>query len=87
MDFAAVTIAVVVAVSAAVGAGFRFKRCLQRRQFGTQALQHLRQYVVSGNTQEAIADFGLAYARQNERDHAALAAAADSGAVAVQRGL
>ena len=36
---------------------------------------------------EAIADFASVYADQNERDHAALLAAADTGRIRVQRGV
>jgi hypothetical protein len=36
---------------------------------------------------QAIADFASTYAEQNDRDYAALAAAAESGRVQVQSGL
>ena len=36
---------------------------------------------------EAIAEFAGVYADQNEKDHAALLAAADSGRIQVQRGI
>jgi hypothetical protein len=45
-------------------------------------------YLGSGTVfDEAIADFASVYADQNERDHAALLAAADSGRIRVQKGL
>ena len=37
--------------------------------------------------EEAVADFAAAYCDQNERDHACLAAAVSSGAVAAQPGV
>jgi uncharacterized protein (DUF2252 family) len=45
-------------------------------------------YLGSGTVfDEAIADFASAYADQNDEDHAALVAAADSGRIRVQKGI
>jgi hypothetical protein len=44
-------------------------------------------YLGTGDRMDrAIADFAVAYADQNERDHAALRAAAGDGRIAVERG-
>jgi hypothetical protein len=41
----------------------------------------------SGKFEQAVADFGVSYADQTERDHAALAAAATSGRVEARTGV
>jgi hypothetical protein len=45
-------------------------------------------YLGKGDTfDRALAEFAVAYADQNERDHAALRTAADEGRISVQQGL